>query len=151
MVERKIRAFSEVLARTVDRRTFLKRLGGSIVAGVATLALGPALADSGAKAASKALASPTISCFPPGPYCNINGVNEPNGCLNASPPNYSAHCFQHLNGGEIRTCDLYYLYTTGCWTTISGSGYWTCCDCQCSNGSACGCASFNPGNSLSPH
>lgn len=152
MIDQKIKVFSEVLARAVDRRTFLKRLGGAVVAGVSTMTLGPALANSGAKAAGKALASPTVSCSPPGPYCNLNGVNEPNGCLNSSAPNYNASCFQHRSGGTVYSCQVYYTYyTTGCWTTAQGTGYWTCCDCQCTNGSTCGCASYNPGNGLSPH
>ena len=43
MVEDKIKVFSEALARGVDRRTFLRRTGGSIVAGLLLLVMGPML------------------------------------------------------------------------------------------------------------
>lgn len=47
MIDQKIRVLSEVLAREVDRRSFLKRAGGAVVAGIATLVLKPTLASAG--------------------------------------------------------------------------------------------------------
>jgi hypothetical protein len=143
MLEQRVKVFSEALARAVDRRTFIRRVGGSMVAGVATLVMGPLLTKPMSQAAAAALAAPTISCAPPGPYCN-NGGGNLSGCR-------GGHCYQHQGG----TCQVYYqFYTTGCWTTAVSGGYWTCCDCQCTTGT-CGCASFNPGvapsNDPSPH
>lgn len=145
MLEQKVKIFSEALARAVDRRTFVKRVGAGVMAGVSALVMGPLVARSGMTpaSASASLASPNISCAPPGPYCN-NGGGDLSGCR-------GGHCYQH-NGGS---CVVYYtFYTTGCWTTAVSGGYWTCCDCQCSTGT-CGCASFNPGgspsNNPSPH
>ena len=151
MIEERVKAFSEALARGMERRTFLKRVGGTIVGGIAALAVGPAFAEQASKKPGASI--PNVpSCAPPGPYCNLNGVNEPNGCLNSTAPNFSASCFQHRSGGTVYSCQVYYqYYTTGCWTTSVAGGYWTCCDCQCTNGSTCGCASFNPASSLSPH
>ncbi len=140
MLDQTIRVFSEGLARALDRRTFLKRTAGTIASGLAALVMGPMLATN-----SRAIAAPLIptvaNCAPPGPYCNLDGVNEPNGCKGAS-------CFQHYSNGQVRQCTPQYGYaTTGCWTTLSGNGYWTCCDCNCSGGSSCGCAqyTFAPG------
>jgi hypothetical protein len=137
MIEKTTRIITENLARTLDRRAFVKRTGGVVFAGLAAMASGhmvPALA--GARAGQPP--QPTVpSCAPPGPYCNLNGVNEPNGCHGGS-------CFQHLNSGTVVQCHLWYCcYQAGCWTTASGGGYWTCCDCQCSDGSTCGCAQFS--------
>jgi hypothetical protein len=146
MLEQRIRVFSESLARTVDRRTFLRRTGSSIAAGVAALAMGSVLTKSQAFAETKQpVLSPTISCAPPGPYCNTGG-GDTSGC-------HGGHCFQHLYQGNVVSCRVYYtFYTTGCWTNPSGSGnnYWTCCDCECFNTSGqrvatCGCAEYTPG------
>ena len=92
MIDQKIRVLSEVLAREVDRRSFLKRAGGAVVAGIATLVLKPTLASAGASAhanAGPALAGeiPAISCAPPGPYCNTGG-GDLSGCR-------GGHCFAH--------------------------------------------------------
>jgi hypothetical protein len=143
MLEDKVKLMSEALARAVNRRSFIKQLGGSIAAGVSALMLGPSLAKASALAGAGAGSSPmgTPSCSPPGPYCNI-GTGILSGCR-------GGHCYQHLNAGQVYTCKVYYTYyNTGCWTTAVSGGYWTCCDCRCSNNSTCGCASFNPGNSI---
>ncbi len=139
MLDQTIRVFSEGLARALDRRTFLKRTAGTIASGIAALVMGPMLA-----ANSRAIAAPLIptvaNCAPPGPYCNLDGQNEPNGCRGAS-------CFQHVSSGQLLQCRVYYIYAiTGCWTTSSGGGYWTCCDCTCTNGTtnaSCGCAQYS--------
>jgi hypothetical protein len=142
VLEKTTRLFSEGLARAMDRRDFVKRAGSTVFAGIAALAAGqamPQLALAGAApGASAGRPNPVVpSCAPPGPYCNLNGVNEPNGCHGGS-------CFQHLNGGTVQQCRVYYaFYQAGCWTTAASGGYWTCCDCQCTNGSTCGCAQFN--------
>src|SRR5437773_382732 len=111
MLEKTTRLLSENLARAMDRRRFLKRAGETAFAGVAALTAGhlvPALASAG----SAPSALPDVPrCAPPGPYCNINGVNEPNGCLGGT-------CFQHLSGGQILQCKVNYCcYQAGCWTT----------------------------------
>lgn len=142
MLDQKIKVMSESLARGINRRSFLKQAGGAVVATVSTFALGPILSNR-ARQVSAAPLIPTISCSPPGPYCNTGG-GDLSGC-------HGGHCFQHTTGGITYPCRVYYqYYTTGCWTTASGGGYWTCCDCQCFNTSGqnvanCGCASFNPG------
>jgi len=137
VLEQTTRIFSENLARALDRRSFLKRAGEVTFAGVAALAAGhlvPSLAAAGSTTGS---VPRTPSCSPPGPYCNLNGTNEPNGCHGAS-------CFQHMSGGNVYQCRVYYTYyQAGCWTTSVTGGYWTCCDCSCTNGSTCGCAQFN--------
>lgn len=144
MFEQKVKVFSEALARAVDRRTFVKRVGSTVVAGIGSLVMGPMISRSAARAAAGVMAAPNITCAPPGPYCN-NGGGNLSGCR-------GGHCYQH-NGNA---CVVYYaFYTTGCWTTAVTGGYWTCCDCQCTGGATCGCASFNPGvspsNDPSPH
>lgn len=139
MLEQKIRVISEGLARAIDRRDFLKRAGGTIASGVAALVLGPLVARQSSVHAAPMI--PTVAnCAPPGPYCNLDGMNEPNGCRGAS-------CFQHVNSGQLLQCRVFYIYAvTGCWTTAAGGGYWTCCDCTCSNGTinaSCGCAQYS--------
>lgn len=150
MFDQKIRETTEALARTVSRRKFLAQMGTTVFGGVAALAAGQALA--GSAYASNLIGSgggkkgnPLISCSPPGPYCNIDGVSLPSGCN-------GGHCLRHLSGGQMLFCRVYYTYyQSGCWTTASSGGYWTCCDCECSatpggpRVSTCGCAQFSTG------
>jgi hypothetical protein len=137
VLEQTTRIFSEKLARALDRRSFLKRAGEVTFAGVAALAAGHMVPSLAGASTSPGGTPRTPSCSPPGPYCNLTGTNEPNGCHGSS-------CFQHLNGGTVYQCRVYYtFYQAGCWTTSVTGGYWTCCDCQCTNGSTCGCAQFN--------
>jgi hypothetical protein len=139
MIERTTRLVSENLARAMDRRSFLKRAGETAFVGMAALAAGqlwPALASANGGTQPPL---PTVpACSPPGPYCNLNGVNEPNACHGAS-------CFQHVYQGELLQCHAYGGYPTGCWTTPSSGGYWVCCDCQCGTPTrtTCGCAQFS--------
>jgi hypothetical protein len=149
MFDQKIRLLSEGLARTVDRRRFLKQTGATMFAGIAALAAGHTL---GGRATANGIDTgkppkvPMIpQCNPPGPYCNLNGnTQDPNGCHGGS-------CFQHRTGGQIYQCYVYYqYYQAGCWTTAVSGGYWTCCDCDCRNSSGirvatCGCAQFSAG------
>jgi len=139
MLEKTTRIISENLARAVDRRAFLKRTGETAFAGLAALAAGhlvPAMAAAGG--GSPVAVPKTPSCAPPGPYCNLTGVSEPNGCHGAS-------CFQHLYQGTVYQCRVYYIYQAGCWTTAATGGYWTCCDCECGSPrvTTCGCAQFS--------
>src|SRR4051812_12014865 len=125
MIHNTTRTLTENLARSINRRAFLKRAGEVTFAGMAALAAGRGLAlasvgtsDNGAGVVPR---DPTIQCSPPGPYCNLNGTNEPNGCHGGS-------CFQHLSGGQVLQCRVYYaFYQAGCWTTAVTGGYWTCC------------------------
>lgn len=144
MFDQRIRIVSEALARNIDRRTFLRRTGSTIASGVAAFAVGSMLTRSRAYAESKQpVLPPTISCSPPGPYCNTGG-GDTSGC-------HGGHCFQHLYNGSVIPCRVYYTYySTGCWTTAVGGGYWTCCDCECLNANGqrvatCGCAELTPG------
>ena len=141
MIEKTTRIISENLARALDRRAFVRRAGEATFAGLAALAAGrmtPAFAVVGRR--PKESAAPRVPrCSPPGPYCNITGVNNPDGCHGGS-------CFQHLVSGQIYQCRVYYQwYAAGCWTTADSGGYWTCCDCECGNPrvASCGCAQFN--------
>src|SRR3954471_18765274 len=142
MFERTTRIVSEGLARSMDRRDFMKRASQTVFGSMAALAAGhamPQLAMAGAApGASSGRPNPVVpSCSPPGPYCNMNGVNEPNGCHGGS-------CFQHMHAGQGVQWHLWYCcYQAGCWTTAASGGYWTCCDCQCSDNSTCGCAQFS--------
>jgi hypothetical protein len=116
----------------------LKRAGQATFGVVATLAAGHSLASRASAATVGPRVDPMISCAPPGPYCNTGGGNL-SGC-------HGAHCFQHLSGGQVLQCHVYYtFYQTGCWTTAVSGGYWTCCDCQCTGGPTCGCAQFSTG------
>ena len=138
MLEQTTRIVSENLARSIDRRSFLRRAGTVAFSGMAALMAGrmtPAFAGVGGTSPSQPPPPLVPRCAPPGPYCNLNGVNEPNGCHGGS-------CFQHLNGGQVRQCRVFYIYQAGCWTTPDPTigGYWTCCDCNCDGGSSCGCA-----------
>lgn len=140
MFEQTTRVLSENLARAVNRRTFLKRASQGTFAVMATLAAGHSLSERAAAQRIGPSVDPLVpSCAPPGPYCNLNGVNEPNGC-------HGAHCFQHRSGTQVLQCQVYYaFYQAGCWTTAVSGGYWTCCDCQCTGGPTCGCAQFSTG------
>ena len=140
MFEQRVRVVSEALARAVDRRAFLKQAGGVVVSGVTALALGSLVTSNTARAAVPA--GPHVpnvpNCAPPGPYCNYEGGNppQPDSC-------HGAHCYQHMSGGQVRACHVYYaFYQVGCWTASGSGGMWTCCDCQCDGGSTCGCAQF---------
>jgi hypothetical protein len=120
----------------MNRRSFLKRAGQATFAVVATVAAGHSLRQDASAAKTGPQVIPTITCAPPGPYCNTGGGNL-SGC-------HGAHCFQHTSGGQVRQCHVYYqYYPAGCWTTAVSGGYWTCCDCQCDGGATCGCAQFS--------
>ena len=145
MIEQKIRLLSEGLARAVDRRKFIKEASAAIFTGIAALASGHALVE-GASADGGVAGRPkrVPECAPPGPYCNLNGVNEPNGCQGGS-------CFQHRFNNEVLQCRLSYIWgykEAGCWSTKVAGGFWTCCDCECVGGGGslttyCGCAQFS--------
>ena|SRR5436190_9146361 len=134
----------ENLARAMDRRSFLKHTGETVFAGLAAIAAGHLVfstASAGGNAESGPTSGPPIvpTCAPPGPYCNLNGINEPNGCHGGS-------CFQHLYNGQVLQCRAFYGgYVTGCWTTPVAGGYWVCCDCGCGSPqvTTCGCAQFS--------
>ena len=142
MLEQKIKILSESLARSIDRRKFLKQTGGTLFAGMTALAAGHVLGGK-VSAAERLPASNLPVCNPPGPYCNLDGnIQEPNGCHGGS-------CYQHRYAGQVLQCRVYYAYyQVGCWTTASGGGYWICCDCECFNTggqrvATCGCAQFS--------
>jgi hypothetical protein len=139
------RIVSENLARAMDRRTFLKRASQTTFAGLMALAVGQGLGGRAAAKTDNPKTPMAPQCNPPGPYCNINGVNEPNGC-------HGGHCFQHMYQGQVLSCRVYYqYYQTGCWTTPVSGGYWTCCDCECMPGTRhCGCAQFSAAPLPSP-
>jgi hypothetical protein len=139
MLERTTRIFCESLARGLDRRAFLKRTGETAFAGMLALAAGQFMLTPASARQGRQPPRPTVpACAPPGPYCNLNGINEPNACHGAS-------CFQHMYQGQLLQCHLYGGYPTGCWTTPSSGGYWVCCDCQCGTPAqtTCGCAQFS--------
>jgi len=147
---------SEGLARSFDRRSFLKRAGSSAFLLLAGIASGQLLTSRTARAQATppadatrppAIQPPTgavevPSCAPPGPYCNLDGVSSPSGCQ-------GGNCYGHLYNGTVVSCTLYYqYYAAGCWTASVSGGYWTCCDCECFNSSGtrvatCGCAQFS--------
>jgi hypothetical protein len=138
------RFVSEDLARGLNRRSFLRRAGGSAFAFMITLATGRLFtARSTAQAADGTIGlrpapAPigTIICTPPGPFCNTGG-GPLSGC-------HGAHCFEHLYNGQLYTCRLTYnWFPVGCWTNSGNGGYWTCCDCRCADGIFCGCAQFS--------
>jgi len=140
MLEQKVKILSESLARTMDRRKFLKQTGTTLFAGMTALAAGHVLGGNASAERQPVHIRP--QCAPPGPFCNLDGnINEPNGCHGSS-------CFQHLNNGEVMQCRVYYIYQAGCWTTYVNGGYWVCCDCECfsaggGNRRTCGCAHFS--------
>src|SRR4051812_22587179 len=115
-LDRSTRIVSESLARSINRRTFLKRTTQSAFVGLMAVAAGHVLPGrAAAKSGPNPPQPPTISCAPPGPYCNTGGGNL-SGC-------HGAHCFQHLYNGQVTQCKVYYqYYAAGCWT--SGDG-WT--------------------------
>ena len=144
MIEQHLRVASEALAREVNRRDFLRKAGGAVVTGLVALAMGPSFSGRDRKVLAAARVPNEANCVPPGPYCNLDGTNEPNGCRGAS-------CFQHFANGAVQTCTPQYGYQiTGCWTTISGDGYWTCCDCDCTGGVSCGCAQYTAAPGVFP-
>jgi len=140
MFERTTRVLTENLARAMDRRAFVKRVGQVTFASVAALAAGqamPLIASARERSPLPPVGSP--QCAPPGPYCNTGG-GDLSGCHGGS-------CFEHLYQGQVVQCRLWYIYQAGCWTTPSGGGYWTCCDCQCYQNdvvvNSCGCAQYS--------
>jgi len=138
--DRKVRLLSEGLARSLDRRKFLKEAGATMFAGIAALAAGHSLGGPATASGVHSKAPMVPVCSPPGPYCNTGG-GDLSGCHGGS-------CFQHLYQGNVIQCRVFYIYQAGCWTTPSGGGYWTCCDCECLNASGqrvatCGCAQFS--------
>jgi len=140
MLDDKVKILSESLARGINRRKFLKQTGGTIFAGMTALAAGHMMGGN-ASAAEKQPAYTPPQCAPPGPYCNLNGVNEPNGCRGGS-------CYQHRFNNEVTQCRVMYgWYQAGCWTTAVSGGYWVCCDCECFDSAGtrrlCGCAQFS--------
>ena len=144
MLDQKVKILSESLARTIDRRKFLKQTGGTLFAGMAALAAGHLMGGKASAAERLPAYNPPV-CNPPGPYCNLNGnTQEPNGCHGGS-------CYQHNYQGNVLQCRVYYQwYQAGCWTTAVSGGYWVCCDCECFNTSgqrmmSCGCAQFSTG------
>lgn len=152
MIEYRIRVISEALARGLDRRTFLRRAGGAVVSGIVAVVMGPTLSRTASSVSASPLVPMRARCSPPGPFCNLEGASnsqtsEPTGCRNG-------HCFQHVTspGGPVLSCVVYYQFYpgTGCWTTIDGNGYWTCCDCDC-GGAHCGCAGFTRAGSANPY
>ena len=148
MLEQKVRILSEGLARTVDRRKFLKQTGSGLFGGMIALASGHVLVGRASAKASAPLKAAIPNCVAPGPFCNLDGNGkDPNGC-------HGAHCFQHLHNGKVRQCRIWHCcYQTGCWTTPTGNGYWTCCDCECPGDPyiTCGCAQFTePGQPPPP-
>jgi len=146
MLDKTTRIVSENLARALDRRRFIKRTGQTAFAGLAALAAGQAMPMIAAARAGRQPPLPTPSCAPPGPYCNTGG-GDLSGCHGGS-------CFQNLYNAEVVQCRLWYIYQAGCWTTASGGGYWTCCDCECmQNGvrvNTCGCAQYSTSPSPRP-
>src|SRR5437667_11613725 len=108
MLERTTRIGSESLARAIDRRSLLKRTGETAFLGLAALAAGHLVVAPAAAGTSPGSPPRTPSCAPPGPYCNLNGTNEPNGCHGAS-------CLHHLPRGPVFHIRLYYFYQAGCW------------------------------------
>lgn len=148
MLEDRVKLASESFARTMDRRGFLQRTGATAFAGLLALASGHVFRSDASASKTKFGHAPLVpQCSPPGPYCNLNGVNEPNGCLNAHPGGpYSARCYRFRYGTEVLHCRVYYdYYISGCWTRSSGTGYWTCCDCECGTPvqATCGCAGWS--------
>jgi hypothetical protein len=147
-LDRTTRLVSESLARAMDRRTFLKRASQTTFAGLMALAVGQGLGGRAAAQTTDRKPPPTITCAPPGPYCNTGG-GDLSGC-------HGGHCFQHRYNGQTIQCKVYYaFYQTGCWTTPVSGGYWTCCDCECLNSSGqrvatCGCAQFSTSPAPSP-
>lgn len=125
LFDQKVRVVSEGLARGVDRRGFLQKTGSAIFAGVAALAAGHSLGGSALAAQSGKSIPHRPRCAPPGPFCNIDGNNEPNGC-------HGAQCSQHRAYGVLMQCRVYYsAFQASCWTVPDGGGHWTCCDCRC--------------------
>jgi hypothetical protein len=143
MIEKSMRIMTERLARTMDRRQFLKKAGNTAFVGLAALAAGhmtTALATAGVRR-QPVDRSPVNNggpvCAPPGPYCNSGGGSL-SGCHGSS-------CFQHLYESQLLQCRVFYIYQAGCWTTPVSGGYWVCCDCECGTPAVefCGCAQFS--------
>jgi hypothetical protein len=148
MLEKTTRIISENLARSLNRRSLLKRSGETAFGAMIALAAGhlsPATTLARGGGVQPPVGSP--QCAPPGPYCNTGG-GILTGCHGGS-------CFQHLYNGQVLQCRVYYQwYQAGCWTTAVQGGYWTCCDCECLQGgqrmTSCGCAQFSTGPSPRP-
>src|SRR6266511_2145287 len=116
MLEQTTKLVSENLARALNRRTFLRRTGETAFLGIAALAAGHAMP--GRASASTPGGGPPVvpRCAPPGPYCQV-GSTITDGCHGAS-------CFQHMVGGQVYQCQVYYTYyQAGCWTTADAGGY----------------------------
>lgn len=147
-IDRTTRLISEGIARSTDRRGFLKRAGQTAFFTLAAFASGHLFKESASaekpspgKPPRGGIAGGSPACSPPGPYCN-RGTGDLSGC-------HGGQCHSHLHNGKLLSCELDYRFYpgTGCWTTRVTGGYWLCCDCRCKteNGSntGCGCAQFS--------
>src|SRR5256885_15900668 len=113
MLEHGTRIWTESLARAFNRRAFLRRAGEATFVGMAALAAGRGGTALAARSGTRPPQPTVPSCAPPGPYCNLNGVNEPNGCHGGS-------CFQHLNGGSGQPSRGYFAFYQAGWLTTRG-------------------------------
>jgi hypothetical protein len=139
MLEQKVQFISENLARSMNRRRFVKQAGTTVFGALAAMAAGHMVIG---RASAQGPQPPTQqpNCAPPGPYCNTGG-GILSGCHGSS-------CFQHLYNAQVLQCRVYYAYyQAGCWTSSGTGGYWTCCDCECGTPvvAHCGCAQFSGG------
>src|SRR5689334_19440781 len=89
---------SEDLARTINRRSFMRRAGTGAFGMMLALATGKAFAPRQAAAggAKPPGAFLVTNCAPRGPYCNYVGNSPPQ-----TAACHGAHCCQHLSGGQI--------------------------------------------------
>src|SRR3954468_15155503 len=98
MLEKTTQIMTENLARAIGRRSFLKSTTEVVFGGLAALASGHLLQAQQAFARGNPVPRPIVpQCAPPGPYCNLNGQNEPNGCHGGS-------CYEHLYNGTVLQC-----------------------------------------------
>lgn len=118
------------LARRIDRRRFLRKLGESLFYGMVAVA-------SGAVSLSTFLADPAYaagaccpSCCGPSPCCETNCCSKP--CCQSSP--YRWRC---LNNGSTCLGYDYGTYSDACWSCSSGDNTTHCCDCKINNESGC--------------
>jgi hypothetical protein len=127
---------AEGVARGLDRRRFLGRVGGTV------FAVASAFAVEGVRA-PKALATGTCpssdpnescNCRPPGTYC-LSGECVGTGC------NYNVGCFV-WTGKYPDTCWCSKECCHNCGNLQTAyCGYYTCCDCICGT-RTCGCRVF---------
>jgi len=130
---------SEIVARQVDRRSFLLRISTMTFGAVAAAAVGlPGTTTARAANACERIESENV-CVPPGfGLCTGRSASYCSGaaCAGGCTYNYKLTYHQTACWCTQKSC-------TACGTPGAFCGYYKCCDCICPSGGSCACQEFH--------